>query len=136
MARFYEIQIDSIYLTSDGTSAGDKCKLEVSNLEDLLVSVAGVAIPTASGRVVTQTVEWTKGKTFEIRINTLAADVWDDLKTLINDALDDDSDFEIIGTGDTGNFTVTVKPFPNKPFSATSFINNRIRGATLRFVTV
>jgi hypothetical protein len=136
MARFYAVQIDSIYLTSDGTSAGDKCKLEIPGVEDLLMSVAGSAIATASGRVVMQTVEWTKGKVFDIRVETLMKDVWEDLKTLINDALDDDSDFEITGTGDIGNFTVTVKPFPQKPFSAASFINERIKAVNLRFITV
>lgn len=136
MARFYEIQIDSIYLTDTGADDGVPCKLQISNLEDLLVSVAGIAIPTASGSVVTQNVEWTSGKQFDIRIETLMKDVYDDLKTLINDALDDDTDFEIVGAGDSGDFSVTVKPFPQKPYSAASFINERIKGVNLKFITV
>lgn len=134
--RFYEIQIGDIYLTDDGTISGTPCKLEIPNLEDLLTPVVGAVVYAASGKPVIQSVPWSKGKPFEIQIEVLTKAVWDDLKTLINTAQSADTSFSVIGTGDTGNFSLSAKPFPSKPFSAKKFLNSRIYGISLRFITV
>jgi len=134
--KFYSVQIDTIFLTSTGLSAGNPCKLEISNVEDLLTTVAGIAIPSISGAPVIQTIPWAAGKQFDIRVNVLNEAQWNDLKELINDAQENSTSFIVAGTGDIGDFTAAVKPFPQKPFAAQRFKNNRIYGVVFRFITV
>lgn len=134
--RFYEIRIDSIYLTDDGTADGTPCKLQIPNLEDLLTSVIGQPSVSASGAIVSNLAAWTKGKSFEITVEVLTENVWSDLKALINDSLETDDDFEIVGNGLIGDFTVNAKPNPVKPFSAERFLSGRIYNCVFRFITV
>ena len=134
--KFYTVTIDDIFLTSDGTAQGDECKLDVSNVEDLLTTVAGTVTPSITGSPVFQTIPWTSGKQFDVRVNVLNRQQWDDLKALINDAQSNSTSFAVAGTGDIGDFSVTVRPFPQKPFAAQRFKNERIYGAVLRFITV
>jgi hypothetical protein len=136
MSRFYRIQIGGIFLTEDGTAAGTPCKLSVESVEDLLTTVAGSVAPSANGTPIFQLVEWTKGKQFAIQITTLTKDVWLDLVELLLEALEENQTLTVTGSGDIGDFTVTAKPFPVKPYQATGFINGRILGVTLRFITV
>lgn len=136
MANFYRIQIGNIHLTSTGAAGGVPCKLEVPNVEDLLTSVAGVAIPTANGAVIFQTMPWTKGKQFDVRVEVMEKAEWDDLKDLLNDSLANNTSFAVAGAGDIGNFSVTSRAFPQKPFSAGGFGHERITDAVLRFITV
>ncbi len=135
MSRFYRIQIDSIHLTSDGTNSGTPCKLQIPGLEDLLTPVTGISEPSASGIPQFQTFPWTTGKQFEIVIQTILEDVWNDLKTLLNTALENNTPFTVSGTGDVGNFVVSAMPFPQKPFTASEFINGRIKNSTIRLIT-
>ena len=134
--KFYKVQIGDVYLTDDGTENGTPCKLEIPNLEDLLTPVIGAVVYAASGNPVIQSVPWSKGKPFEINIGVLTREVWEDIKTLMIDAQTAASFFTVTGTGDTGNFSVSAKPFPQKPFSAKRFLNSRIYGISLRFITV
>ncbi|MCD9186696.1 MAG: hypothetical protein LUM44_09695 [Pyrinomonadaceae bacterium] len=136
MAKFYQVRIGTIYLTSNGLANGIPAKIEIPNLEDLLVSIAGNVQFSADGGAVSQFVTWTKGKVFEIRVSTLFEAQWNALVSLVNNALNVDGSFAVIGTGDIGDFTVQAKPFPNKPFSAASFRSGRIKDITFRFVTV
>lgn len=133
--RFYKIQIDTIFLSRDGTDAAPYCKLQVTNAEDLLTTVIGQPTPSADGRVVSNLAPWTRGKQFEIEVEVLTGAVFGALKTLINTHLAADSSFDVTGTGDGGNFSETVKPNPVKPFSFQRFLNGRVYGVTLRFIT-
>lgn len=134
--KFYSVNISTIYLTETGLTGGDKCKLEISNVEDILTSTAGTVTPSITGSPVFQTIPWTSGKQFDIRVNVLNEAQWIDLKELINTAQENGTSFTIAATGDIGDFSVSVKPFPNKPFAAQKFKNGRIYGITLRFITV
>lgn len=139
MSRFYSIQIADIHLTSTGAAGGTGCKLEVSNVEDLLMPIAGNVVMAANGTPVFQTVPWTAGKQFDVRVEVLNEAQWEDLKTLFIDALEAEfpnDRFTVTGTGDIGDFTVTAKPFPQKPFSAGAFWNGRIKEIVLRLITV
>jgi len=133
--RFYEIQIGEISLTDDGTADGTPCKLNIANLEDILTNVIGQPSVSASGAVVSNLASWTKGKSFEITELNLTESVWADLKDLIADALENDTAFPVTGTGAIGDFTVSAKPNPLKPFTAQRFIGDRIFGITLRLIT-
>ena len=135
MARFYRIQIGSIFLTRTGLAGGIPCKLTVSGADNLLLPFAGITEPSADGTPYTTVFETDKGKNLEISVETLTADVWQDLTEIINDAINSGSSLTVIGTGDIGNFNVSVVPQMPNPFAAESFINGRIRNASFRFMT-
>jgi hypothetical protein len=135
MSRFYRIQIDTIYLTSDGTSGGIP-KLTVQGVEDLLTTITGSVFPTIGGGSIKTLAPWTKDKQFDVQIEVLMKDQWDALVDLLNGKLEADDDFIVTGTGDIGDFSVTVKPFPRKPFAAKEFLNGIISGANFKFITV
>lgn len=136
MSRFYIIRVHDIFLSEDGTNTGAACKLSVENVEDLLTTVAGNVQLSANGTPQFQLVEWTAGKQFAVRVSTLTTDVWLSLVELLNTALEENDTLSIAGSGDIGDFTVSAKPFPQKPFAAERFINGRIINAVFRFITV
>jgi hypothetical protein len=137
MARFYKVTIGTIHLTSTGAAGGIDCKLSVEGVEDLLTSVAGIAIPSITGSPVFQTIPWTSGKQFDVRIEThLYLAEWNALKELLNDSLENGTSFNVTGTGDIGDFNVTARAFPQKPFAASGFTNGRIERAVFRLITV
>ena len=137
MARFYEIQIDSIHLTSDGTEAGDPVKCEVTNWRDLLTPVTGNTRPNADGSDDDQRYAWIAGKKFEIRVLTwIYKEQWDALLVLLLDSQATGSTFSVIGTGDFGDFNVTSKAQLDSPFDAASFRNGRIFQPVFRLSTV
>jgi hypothetical protein len=50
VARNYLVQLDDLYLTSDGTSGGIRCKSEVPALDQLLLDHVGSTIIPITGR--------------------------------------------------------------------------------------
>ena len=135
MAKFYAIQIGSIYLTSTGAADGLGCKLEIESVEDLMVSVTGNSQIAADGSRIRQTVDFTKGKEFSLKISTLTADVYTTLKNFLNTANETGTSFPVSGTGASGDFIVTAKPSLTKPFSCAGFNSYRIKDIVLRFET-
>ena len=136
MARFFRIQLDSIYLTETGLIGGTPCKLQLTGADALLSNFTGSVTPSVDGTPVMQIFEnGTKGKVLEMRIETLLADVWTSVVALINTALENSETINIIGTGDVGNFNVDAKPLLPKPFEAHEFINGRLKSVVLSFIT-
>lgn len=137
MSRLYKVKIGDVHLSSTGTAAGIGCKLEVDGIEDLLVQVTGVAIPSITGAPIFQMMPWTAGKQFSVRVETFIYKAqWEALKILLNDSLAAGTSFPVTGTGDIGNFSVTARAFPNKPFAAAGFTNDRIEQPAFRLITV
>src|SRR5687767_7160949 len=133
--KFYLVNIGSVHLSSDGTADGNRCKLEVEGIERLLRTVTGVSIPSAGGTRVNQVVPWTAGKPFAVRISVIGSDEWNDLKTLMDESIEDDTTFTVTGTGTPGNFSVTAQADPENPYTWESFTATRINNLTLRFFT-
>lgn len=133
--KFYLITVGSVVLSSDGTADGIRCKLDVEGIERLLRTVTGVSIPAAGGTRVNQVVPWTAGKPFAIRISVLGADEWNDLKTLMDNSILNDTTFTVAGTGTPGNFSVTAQADVENPYAWESFTATRINNLTLRFYT-
>jgi hypothetical protein len=139
MPNFYRVSIDDIALSSTGTESGVPCFLEVTNVEDLLTEVTGTVIEAINAAPVIQMMPWTSGKQFDVRVEILNTPQWTAIKNLITAAQAaafPNDRFTVAGTGDIGDFTVTVKPFPVKPFAAASFGHGRINNAVFRFITV
>jgi hypothetical protein len=109
-------------------AGGIGCKLEVGGVEDLLTNWTGNAYTSASGAPVTQLVEFIEGKNFEIKIDILPSAVYESLRGAANANLalqageTGDATFTVIGTGDSGNFSVSAIWNPQKPFAAERFI--------------
>lgn len=136
MANCYRIEIDTIRLTSTGLIGGIPCYLEVTNWDDLLTPVTGNTRPNADGSPDLQLYAWDAGKQFDIKVEVLFKAQWDDLKALQIDSLTNSTEFTITATGDFGDFTVTVRAYPDKPFTAQTFQNGIINGAIFRYITV
>jgi hypothetical protein len=135
MARFYQIQIDDIYLTNTGLVGGIACELEVSNIEDLAATVIGVSVPAIGGKV-RQTVPWTAGKDFEIKVNVMFSTLYEDLEAFLVDANETDTSFTVRIIGDIYDLTLTVKARLQKPISRSGFQNGVTNGVVLGFETV
>ncbi len=135
MANFYRINIGTISLTKTGAAGGLPCKLEIENVEDLQVAVTGNSQITATGARIRQTIDWTGGKEFTIKISTLTAAIYSQIKTLLNTANETGATFTVAGAGDSGDFSVTARPHLQKPFSCKDFRNGRINDIVLRFET-
>lgn len=139
MANFYRVVIGDIVLSSTGDETGIPCLLEITNVEDLLTNVAGIVIPAINAEPVFQTMPWSAGKQFDVRVEVINTPQWTALKNLITAAqaaVFPNDRLTVVGTGDIGDFSVTVKPFPNKPFSAASFGYGRVNGSVFRFITI
>jgi hypothetical protein len=136
MARYNTVKIGSSYLTQTGAAGGVPCKLSINNLDQLFTEKTGSVSNSADGTPFLQVVDvGQKGITLEILVETLTKDVFDDVVTAINSAVDDLTtiDFEI--SGDTGNFTGSAIPAMPKPITAASFRNQYIQNVTIRLVT-
>lgn len=136
MARFYQIQLDSLYLTSSGLSNGEPCKMEVLGVENVIRTRAGSTGIAIDGTPVTTLIEQDgKGNVLEIKIAVLYKAVYDSLITLINNAVENFTTINLTGTGDTGNLNLDTVPLMPNPYSFESFRNERIKNFTLRLVT-
>lgn len=137
MARFYRIQIGSIYLTKSGLSTGLPAKLQVRGADALLQTKAGQIVQAADGTPYAQIVDFAVGKRLEILIETyLLEAVWDSLVAAINSALQNGTNLMIVGTGDTLDFSVSAMPLLPAPFESEGFENGRILKPVFRFITV
>jgi hypothetical protein len=137
MARFYYIQIADIYLSSDGTAGGERVKCEVVGWRDLLSPVTGNTRKNADGSNDNQRYAWDAGKDFEIRVSTWIYQAqWDDLKALLLDSQANGTTFQVVGTGDFGNFNVPSEAQLDAPFDAANFRNGRIFQPVFRLSTV
>lgn len=133
MARFYRIQLDSIYLTSDGTVSGVPCKLEIPEVSDVIDGFAQNPVIANNGEVVHQTFEQINGKIFNIAVEVMTKTLWESLKTLRDTALGSSLTINVIGTGDIGDFDIEAIPLK---FLSNQFITDRIKDVTLSFISV
>jgi hypothetical protein len=132
--RFYRLQIESVYLTEDGTVTGTPCKMIVQGAEALRVLYSGQTAPSANGTPHTVAFSiGTLGRQLVITIEILPSDVFDDLVTAINGAIENNSTITLTGTGDYGDFSLEAVPtLPDPVTSSGEFINGRLKKVTLK----
>lgn len=135
MAEFYSIQLNSIYLTKTGLANGRACLLTLAGADALLQTKTGQTTQAADGTPYAQIVDYTVGKVLEMRVETIMSGVWEQVVELINNALENSQTIQMIGSGDIGDFSVSVMPLLPRPFEAQEFIEERIRNAVFRFIT-
>lgn len=134
--RFNSVQINSIYVTKDGLSGGEKCKLTVSGLDLLKKSKSASVKKALDGTPHRRTVDF-GGRGFDISIlvETVLEDVFDAVNGEINDAIDNEDNLSLVIAGDTGTFNLTVIPAEEPIRFPGTFINGRIKQVTYSFVT-
>jgi len=105
MARFNLIQIEDIYLTSDGTSGGSRCKNEIPDLIRLRTAKRRTLVDLIEGPSQVQLFDNLIGESFTIRVQYIKKSVLDDVIEIIDLA---DSNHEFITVkitgGDIGEF--------------------------------
>ena len=133
MAKFYRIQIETIYLTSDGLAGGTKCRSLVSGVDQLSLDFIRTVEPSRDGTPVVQTFAYTKGKPIEIQIETLPKAVGEDLIELFNDLMQNATTLTVIGSeAETPSFNVECE-FLSFNFRETNSAG--WRGAIIKLIT-
>lgn len=134
---YYEIQIDSVYLTENGTASGLVCRLGVQGVNQLRSNYKRIRLPNAiDGTPIFQVIEvGEKGKDLTITIETLKADVLDESISIIENINENGGDVQIVGIGAIGNFDVSAVP-GDVPYEFGEFIDTDVKNVTFRFVTI
>lgn len=137
MARYYTLQIGTVYLTDTGLAGGVPCRLRISPVESLRVTYAGQTAPSADGTPYTVAFAvGTKGRPLVVSVDYLPKAVFDSVVALINTALQNNTTITLIGTGDLGNFNLAAVPALPIPVKADGgFSNSILRGVEFSFVT-
>lgn len=137
MARFYTLQIGSVYMTSTGASDGRPLRLRIDGLGALRTSYAGVTRSGADGTPYTTAINnGTKGRPLSVRIDFLPAAVFELLVTAINNAIAGNTTITLVGAGDLGEIDLAAVPAMPEPIQASGeFSGSILRDVTLNFVT-
>lgn len=136
MARFNQVKIGSVYLTSTGANGGTPCKVDVTGINALKTDKTGQVISSADGTPYAQLIDVNnKGIPLEVRTEWMLKAVFDSIVTIINNAKNAGTGITVEITGDTGNFTVSVIPYVPDDIVFELFRNGYIKGAGFRFIT-
>lgn len=134
--RFNRVQINSLYLTKDSSQSSDECKLSVSGLDKLKTPNKGRIFRGLDNTPTRLQSNFAgKGVDISVTVETLYKAVFDAINDEINNALDSFESLNLIITGDTGTFNLTVIPGDEPIVFPGDFINERIAKVTYNFVT-
>jgi hypothetical protein len=139
VARNYLVQLDDIFLTSDGTTDNGRYKSEVSGFELLLLDHAGSSVIPIGGPAFNFLRE-NKGEGVELEIKVtvwLAKTIFDSIKALFNTTNAAGDSFVATFTGDTGIYALNVQPLFRPgipPIRFGRFANGRIYDVIISLV--
>jgi hypothetical protein len=138
MARFYKVKIGDIWLTRDGLEAGPACKTDIQGAA-LLTSptVGNVAIGSDGGpfRETPLTPDG-GGRAFLISVPVMKQDVFEDLRAALDAAAASASDFNVTGSGSTGDFDVDAIVFDNPVYlDFGAFSGDDIKNVKISLIT-
>lgn len=136
------VQIGSIWLTEDGTNTGRRYKTKITGLDKLKPDKIGQKIVAIDGVPHTNSVR-PNVHNITISIELLVdidKDMFDNIVSAINTALNTNASMGLNIDGHTGNFALTVKPdiaspigFPGEFSGDTG--TEHIKGTTFTFYT-
>lgn len=139
MARFYKVKIGSVWLTDDGLETGRPCKITVDGAARLLAPDQGNVSVGADGtpfreKPLTPT---GGGRPFSIVAAWMTKTVYDSLKSALDTAAGNNSDFNVTGTGVPGDFDVDAIVFDDPQYlSFEGFTgSDALRGVRMSFIT-
>lgn len=136
MARYNQVQIGSVYLTSTGANGGKPCKVDVKGLGKLKTTKTGQVINSADGTPYAQLLSvGHKGLPIEVITDWMTKTVFDSVVSLIETAKNAASSITLVITGETGTFSLTTIPDVPEDIDFGSFSTSYIKGAIFRFKT-
>jgi hypothetical protein len=136
MARFNLIEIDGIYLTSNGLISGKPCKIQVKGLNRFATTKTGQIQNSANGTPYAQLIDFShKGLELELLADFMAKSVFDSIVESFEDSKNDATTFPLIINGDTGNYSLTAMPKIPDDIDWAGFSGGIIKGATFRVIT-
>ncbi len=137
------VQLDSLYLTTDGMADGTPCKTEIPGLHRLVFSkrqAVQLAIDKTPYMQIFDNSK--KGELVSIIANIILKDVYDDMNSAIEAYFASPTTMSLTITGDTGTFNLSVYPsgdgegnFPPPVEFPGTFNNGRINRVTYNFIT-
>lgn len=135
MARFYRLQLETVYLTHNGLTGGRPCKLRIAGLAGLRVAYGGQTAPSADGTPYTVAFARAKGQTLTVTVSALPSGVYESLVTLINQAIANNTTITAIGDGNEGDFNLELMPAMPEPIALSGeFSNDVLRNVGLNFI--
>lgn len=136
MASYNRVQLNDLYLTKDSSQLDLPCRLSVSGLDKLKTSNKGRIVRGLDNTPTRLQANFAgKGFPIEVTVEILYKAVFDAINTEINDALTNFDTLNLVITGDTGTFDLTVLPSDEPISFSGEFINERILSVTYGFVT-
>lgn len=136
MGRYNLISIGGVYLTTDGTATGDKCRSNVTGLDALNLDYSGNTFTALDGTPYVQVIaNRSRGEVVEVDIEQLGKSVFEQIVGVLNGATASSAGVAMKVVGDLGSFYLTVLPnYPNPLEVSGEFIEERIRSVKLRFI--
>lgn len=144
MARNYKIGLTgavgpTVWLTDDGTEDGRRCRTAIPNIAALFEPVSGNTTVAAGGSPFTEKpLTNGGGRQFEIQIPNCPTARYDELRTLIDAAVANDTAITIELTGEPGTAEVDASPnYSPIPLDFDSQQNtDNMRAVVVRFMTI
>ena len=136
MASYNRVQLNNIYLTKDSSGSGLPCLLSVSGLDKLKSPNKGRIVKGLDNTPTRLQANFAgKGVEIGVTVEILLKAVFDAVNDEINSALASFETLNLVVTGDTGNFNLTVLPSDEPINFPGEFIDGRIEKVTYNFVT-
>lgn len=131
MADYNTVQIDTLYLTDDGTSSGQACLVEIPNLSALRPRYRRTVIPVIGGPPQVQLFDNLIGEAFTMTIFLLHSDEYESLLTIIDTADTNTDTINVKIAGEHGDFDLEClfESISNPP----EFTDDRIPNLQITF---
>ncbi|MBX3266427.1 MAG: hypothetical protein KF831_06940 [Acidobacteria bacterium] len=97
------VQIEDLYLTSDGTSGGLPCRVEIDGIARLRPAFRRTVVLPIEGKPFAQLFDNLIGEQLTMSIFVLKADEYEDLITIIDAADAGDGEIQVRIEGETGD---------------------------------
>jgi len=135
MARYNEVKIDTVYLTSTGLVGGKPCKVNVPGLEQLQTTKTGQVANSANGTPYLQLIDFEhRGIKIQVETEWMSKTVYDSIVAIHEASKNGGTTIPIEISGDTGDFTFDVVCAIPQDISFEGFSNEYIRRAVFRYV--
>ena len=128
------IKLGDVWLTSDGSEAGLPCVVDVTGLPDLKMKWWGNAGRNARGNAV-MNLSKVAGVDLTLSIPSVFITILDSIVDLFDEALDDDTTFELMIEGETGNYYLDAEPNPSNSVTWKETINGLATDVEIRVIT-
>jgi hypothetical protein len=135
--KYNAVRINELYLTKDSSQMEDPCRLSIAGLDKLKTSTKGRIVYGLDNTPTRVSADFSgKGINIGVTVETLYKAVFDALNAEVDTACSNFSTLDLVITGDTGTFNLTVIPGEEPIQFNGEFKNGRIKKVTYNFVTI